>query len=289
MVRYTKSHGLGNDYLILDGSELDFPLTPRRIRRICDRHIGVGGDGILLAEPGQDADAGVRILNPDGSEAEKSGNGLRIYARWLWDEGRVKTSEMTLSVMGGAHRARARIHPIEGGDIEVEVEMGPARFTPAAIPTTLAGPEVIDQRLEVAGEMLIVTAVNVGNPHCVHFTDNVDAFPLERLGPTIERDPRFPQRINVQVAQILDDGNLKIRIWERGAGITQASGSSACAVAAATSRRLNRRGDFKVHMPGGTLAVHVGEGDQLVQRGPASPIVQGHLTAGFVEILRALG
>ena len=288
MVRYTKSHGLGNDYLILESADLDFSLTPARIRRICNRHTGVGSDGILLAEPGVDADAGLRILNPDGSEAEKSGNGLRIFARWLWDEKRVTTHNPSISIMGGAHRARAMIHVSEDGEIEIEVQMGPARFTPGAIPSTLPGPEIVDRTLVVLGQHLPVTTVNVGNPHYVHFTHNVDSFPLETLGPAIERHGHFPQRTNVQVVQILDDSNLKIRIWERGAGITQASGSSACAAAAAASRRLKRSGRFKVHMPGGILTVHVGEGDKLVQCGPASPVVRGEFTAEFIAALKAL-
>ena len=283
--QFVKSHALGNDYIVLDQAQLSQPLTPEAVRRICDPHYGVGSDGILLLTPGSGADFGVRIFNPDGGEAEKSGNGLRILAKFLHDHGYTAASEFTVSTPGGIVRARLQV---ERGQVRsITMDMGRATFVSSEIP--VAGPrrEVVGEPLEVEGERLTVTAVSVGNPHCVIFTDRLDEEAVRRLGPKVEHHPSFPNRINVQFARVLSRDRVSILIWERGAGYTLASGTSSCAVASAcvknglTDRRLT------IESPGGELSVTVGEEWDLVLTGPASEICEGMLSQDLLRSLPA--
>ena len=246
-LRLWRAHGLGNDYLVLEeGPDLD----PALVREVCDRHRGVGGDGILEPMDGAGADHGVRIWNPDGSIAEKSGNGLRIFARWLADHG----AGAAFSVWTGHDVVRCVV-----GD-EIAVEMGRA---------VVGEPEAI----EVDGERLVIVPVDVGNPHAVVWRDEaaLDALPWRAWGRGLEIHPRFPNRTNVQIARVIDRGTAEARIWERGAGETLASGSSSCAVAASgvATGRLDR--DVAVRMPGGTLRVRVGD-DGVVLEGPVEGV-----------------
>jgi diaminopimelate epimerase len=261
-VKFWKAHGLGNDYLVLEAA---LALDPALVTEICDRHRGLGGDGILEPKPARaGADYGVRIWNPDGSIAEKSGNGLRIFARWLHDEcaaAAAFTVSTDACIVGcfATHDA-------------VSVEMGAASFTPADVPV-LSDVELIDGPLELSSTTLSVTAVGLGNPHCVVFrSEPLDGLPWRKWGSEIERHARFPNRTNVQVARIVDEHEVEIRIFERGAGETQASGSSSCAVAAAGVRtgRL-RAGRIRVRMPGGILYVTVSETGILLE-GPVEGV-----------------
>jgi len=257
-MRLIKSHGLGNDYLVLCSGE---SLSPELVRRVCHRHTGVGGDGILEPVSSDRADHGLRIWNPDGSQAEKSGNGLRIFARWLLDH-RTAPATFTVEVPAGVVRCS-----VDGTTGLVTVEMGRASLEPASVPCRVP---LRHTPVEVAGALLRLTAVGMGNPHCVALVEDtdLDALPWRDWGRSLERDARFPNRTNVQVARVRDRANLEARIWERGAGETLASGSSACAVAVA-ARILGRvDGDVTVHMPGGTLQVRVGEDLSVVQTGP---------------------
>jgi diaminopimelate epimerase len=258
-------HGLGNDYLVLrEGSGL----TSELVRHICDRHRGVGGDGILEPFETHEADAGVRIWNPDGSQAEKSGNGLRIFAQWCVDQQRLP-SKMSLWT------GHARVGCVVERDT-ITVEMGQVSFEPGDVPCVAEAPW-LDARLP-GGPDVPACAVGVGNPHCVLFVDA----PLDELGwdtswqawgARIERHAMFPQRTNVQFARVIDRRAVEIRIWERGAGETSASGSSSCAVAAAGVRtgRLDA-GDILVQMPGGTLEVVVRTDGSLRLRGPVERV-----------------
>lgn len=244
-MRLYRAHGLGNDYLVLETGD---PLDPDRVRAICDRHRGVGSDGILEPIAGGSADYGVRIWNPDGSIAEKSGNGLRIYARWLADRG----AKPSFTVWTGHDTVTCEV----GAD-EIAVAMGRAR---------VSTPETVDEH--------VVSVVSVGNPHCVVFVDrDPDEVPWRAWGASLEVHPRFPARTNVQIARRVDDATAVARIWERGAGETLASGSSACAIAAAgvATGRL-KPGRIAIHMPGGTLAIDVTAELDLVLRGPVEVI-----------------
>ena len=217
-----RSHGLGNDYLVLEeGGKLD----PELVRNLCDRHRGGGGDGVLEPTPGEGADYGVRIWNPDGSVAEKSGNGLRIYAAWLHAH---RSAAGSFSVWTGSDRVSCVV-----GDGEVEVEMGAASFEPSAIPL-LSDRPVVEETWTVGDLSFPVCALSMGNPHCVAFTsDDLDELDWRDWGRRLEVDSRFPNRTNVQVARVLGRAEVEIRIWERGAGETLASGTSSCAVAVA--------------------------------------------------------
>ncbi|MCX7915142.1 MAG: diaminopimelate epimerase [Verrucomicrobiae bacterium] len=266
---FVRSHGLGNDYLVMDGERLAGELTAEQVRKICDRHWGVGSDGILLKVATTGADFGLRILNPDGSEAEKSGNGLRIFAKFLFDYGYTRQTDFTIGTLGG--RVRAQLE-VEGGRCRaVRVEMGRA---------------VIDRertRLEVAGQTLPVTVLSVGNPHCVVIVPDLKSVALHQLGPAIENHPAFPNRTNVQFAQVVSRSAVRALIWERGAGHTLASGSSACAVAVACFDRGLVNGDVTVQMEGGELRIEVSPALDLVMTGPVEEVCAGRFSAEFRE------
>jgi diaminopimelate epimerase len=261
---FVRSHGLGNDYLVMDPA---FELTPERVRLICHRNLGVGSDGILLVSQNAGADFAVRILNPDGSEAEKSGNGLRIFARYLFDYGYTTKRAFTVHTLGGI----VKVQLLEDG---VRVEMGRA---------------VIDRqltKLEVAGQTLHVTSLSVGNPHCVTIVPDLRAVDLFKLGPLIETHPAFPHRTNVQFAQVLDRTNVRAWIWERGAGHTLASGSSSCAVASACFDKGLVEGRVTVQMEGGNLTIEVDRALNLIMTGPVEEVCTGKFSA---ELRRRLG
>lgn len=282
---FVKSHALGNDYIVLDESKLTRPLTPETVRRICDIHYGIGSDGILLvaAKPGTGADFGVRIFNPDGGEAEKSGNGLRILAKFLYDHGYTGKPEFTVSTPGGT--VKARLHLERGRVGEITADMGRATFVSEKIP--VAGPcrEVVGEPLEVDGTALTVTCVSVGNPHCVIFTDTLDVTEVHRLGPKIEHHQSFPNRINVQFATVKARDRVAVLIWERGAGYTLASGTSSCAVASACVRNGLTDRRVTIVSPGGELSVQVGEAWDLTLTGPASEICRGTLSDDLLQDL----
>ncbi len=232
-MRFAKYHGLGNDYLVLDPADVGRELTEKEVRQICHRNYGVGSDGILLGPlPSATCDAGLRIYNPDGSQAEKSGNGLRIFSRCLHDTGRVTADEFSVETAGGVVRSRI----LEDGRL-VTVEMGEVSFDSTRIPVEGPAREVLREEIEVGGRTLTFCAATVGNPHCVVLCDEVSEAQARELGPHIEVEPRFPNRTNVQFMKVLDRSNIRIEIWERGAGYTLASGSSSSA-AAAVARRL---------------------------------------------------
>jgi diaminopimelate epimerase len=283
MIPFVKGHGLGNDYIVIDDRHLWEPLTPPRIARICDRNWGVGSDGILLLVPAwAGADFGLRIFNPDGSEAEKSGNGLRIFAKYLHDHGHTKGPAFTVDTRGG--RVECQCHVRDGRVNEVTVEMGRATFVAPEIPMNGAEREVVRVPLQVGDRSLLITALSVGNPHCVVFTDQLDDAELRRLGPLIEHHPAFPNRVNVQFAHVVSPSQVDILIWERGAGYTLASGSSSCAVAcAAVKNGLCPPGLVTVRMPGGTLRVDVRPDWSIRLQGPVEEVYTGTLSREFVE------
>jgi diaminopimelate epimerase len=276
-VRFRKYEALGNDYLIVEVAD-EATVTAALVRRLCDRHFGVGSDGVLLGRAAADGAFTLRIFNPDGSEAEKSGNGLRIFARYLWDTGRVGAEAFTVVTAGGVVRCQ-----VSRDGAEIVVEMGRASFDSARIP--VAGPrrEVVAETIALDGEAVTFTGVGVGNPHCVIHRDEIDAALARRLGPALERHALFPNRTNVQLVKVLDRHAIQVEIWERGAGYTLASGSSACAAAAASVRLGLCDGQVTVHMPGGQLVIDVAADFALTMRGPARPIATGELAAEWLS------
>jgi diaminopimelate epimerase len=281
-----KSHALGNDYIVVDPGALSFALTPAAIRLICDRHLGVGSDGILTPAASTAADFGLRIYNPDGSEAEKSGNGLRIFSKFLFDHGYVATPRFSVETPGGI--ARIEIHLVDGRVDQMTVDVGRASFWSNEIP--VAGPrrEVVDEIIEVDGTRLEITAVSVGNPHCVVFVPDLSLIDLHRLGPLLETHPSFPKRTNVQFAQPVARDRVKILIWERGAGETMASGTSASAVGAAAVREGLVDREMTISAPGGDLKITVGEDWSIRMTGPASEVYAGTLSGDLVAAIASL-
>jgi diaminopimelate epimerase len=274
-VKFAKYQALGNDYLILDGAPFAVPELVRLAPRLCHRNFGVGSDGLLIGPlPSERADFALRIINPDGSEAEKSGNGLRIFARYLWDTGRVGEASFVIETRGGLAEAR-----VTAGARTIRMGMGLASFDSDVV--GIAGPrrEVVGESMQLAGRRLVCSAVSVGNPHCVVVGVPVTEAEARALGPQIETDARFLNRTNVQLLRAIDRHNLEIQIWERGAGYTLASGSSASAAACAARRLGLCEGAVTVHMPGGQLEVEIDDSYRVTQTGPATRVAEGEIAA----------
>jgi diaminopimelate epimerase len=252
------------------------PVVASLVRRLCDRRRGVGADGVLVEVAPDAADFGVRVVNPDGSEAETSGNGLRIFARWLHDAGRVAAAPFTVRTAGGTVRCEV----LDGGR-RVRVAMGRASFPGARLATE---GDVVDAPLGPAyPDGWRFTAVSMGNPHAVVHVPDATPELARRWGPLLERDERFPRRTNVQFVTVLAPDLVRVEVWERGAGYTEASGSSACAAAAA-SRRLGLCGaDVAVVMPGGALQVQVDDAYAVTQVGPVAFVAEGTVAPELVR------
>ena len=273
-MRFFKYHALGNDYIVINPADFHEAPTPLEIRLICHRNFGVGSDGILLGPADvEGADFGLRIFNPDGSEAEKSGNGLRIFSRFLWDQGLVRETPFTLLTQGG--KVESRVHP--DGRL-VTVEMGQVSFDSTKIPVKGAPREVLNETMLIEGALWQFSAATIGNPHCVVLREEVSEKEARAVGPLMEIHPLFPNRSNVQFMKVLDRRNIRIEIWERGAGYTLASGSSSSA-AAAVARRLGLcDGAVTVHMPGGELDIKVSEDFSILMTGPVTKVSEGTLS-----------
>ena len=268
-------HGRGNDYIYhRPETERDWPEVSRKVS---DRHFGLGADGLILALPSNVADIRMRIFNADGSEAEMCGNGIRCLARYAVEEGMVPVDTKVLTVETGAGVLTLELFREEGVVRSVRVDMGAPNFDPASLPANVegAGP-IIDLPLEVGGVSLALTLVSMGNPHAIHYVEaGIDEFPLERIGPLVEHHPLFPRRTNFQVVQVVNKGHVKHRVWERGSGITLASGTSASAVCAA-SRLRGFTGDRIVDsLPGGDLILEWNGVGSVFMTGPATRVYDG--------------
>jgi len=281
---FVKSHGLGNDYIVLNKNEISFELTENAIRKICDVHFGIGSDGILLKVPSFNAQFGLRILNPDGSEAEKSGNGLRIFAKYLYDYQFTKSRKFTIETMGGLVQAEI-IQEKNGKAKAIRVDMGKAIFSSPEIPVNCEKEECMDETLHLGYRDYLINCVSVGNPHCVILTDNLDEKEVKTFGPQIENDPLFPNRINVQFAKVVSPTEVEVMIWERGAGWTLASGSSSCAVAAVTVKKGLTQRCLTIKMPGGELKIETDENWNMRMTGEVSEIAGGVLSRELVAEL----
>ena len=287
MDQFVKSHGLGNDYFVLDQSAISFELTPEVIQLLCHRNYGVGSDGILLLVSSDKADFGLRILNPDGSEAEKSGNGLRIFAKYLFEHGHTEKEVFKIDTLGGI--VTAELETNDGTVPFVTVEMGQAIFQSNLIPVAGDEREVVQEEINVSGETLKFTAVSVGNPHCVVFVDELSEEQIRTLGPLLETHELFPNRINVQFAKPISKDKVEILIWERGAGYTLASGSSSCAVASACVKNDLTDGNVTVSMPGGELGINIRDDWSIKMRGAVEEVAVGILSEDILRRIDDLG
>lgn len=274
-MKFTKYHALGNVYIVLDPA--DYPAwpapSPEQIRVICHRHFGVGSDGILWGPlPSTVGDFALRIFNPDGSEAEKSGNGLRIFSRYLWDRKLVCKQTFSVETAGGRVESR-----LQDDARLITVAMGRVSFDSTKIPVVGAPRDVINEPIQAGDREFVCCAATIGNPHCVIPLPAIDAALAKQYGPLLEHHPDFPHRINVQFLQVRDRRNIAIEIWERGAGYTLASGSSSSA-AAAVAHRLGLVDDkVTVHMPGGTLAIEIGPDYEIMMTGTVNKVAEGKM------------
>jgi diaminopimelate epimerase len=269
-------HGNGNDFVLLDGLRQPLPVADwsALARRMCDRHFGVGSDGVLVVEPSQRADFRMRMYNPDGSESEMCGNGIRCFAKYVYDAGLADRPEMAVET--GAGVLDLVVHPANGSAESVTVSMGVPEFRPDRVPVAVGGEVARDVPIEGVGPDVRVTCVSMGNPHAVMFLEGaVEEFPLERVGPLVERHRLFPRRVNFEVARRRGPDELDVRVWERGAGLTLACGTGACAVAAA-ARLHGLVGDrLRVNLPGGPLEIAWDGKSEILMTGPAALVFEG--------------
>jgi len=273
-MRFYKYHALGNDYIVLNPA--DFPSwkpapTVEQIRVVCHRNFGVGSDGILWGPlPSKQSEFGLRIFNPDGSEAEKSGNGLRIFSRFLWDQGLVKKPEFTVETPGGNVKTVIK----DGGKL-LTIEMGKVSFDSAKIPVTGAPREVLGEKIKIQDREFTFNAATIGNPHCVIVLPEIAESLARKYGPDLEVHANFPRKTNVQFLKVIDRNNVQIEIWERGAGYTLASGSSSSA-SAAVARKLGLvDSKVTVHMPGGQIGIEIGPDYSILMTGTVNKVAEG--------------
>lgn len=281
---FVKMHGLGNEYIILDSNNIDFKLTKQAIIRLCNIHFGIGSDGIVMKVASSKADFGFRVYNPDGSEAEKSGNGLRIFCKYLYDYGYTKNRKFSVETLTDI--VYADIIEEENGRARlIRVDMGKAIFGSRKIPVNSDLPEFMAQKIKAGDREFEVNCVSVGNPHCVVIRDKLDEKEIMKYGPLLENHPLFPNRINVQFAKVIDDHNAQILIWERGAGFTLASGSSSCAASCVLVKRGLIKGDLTMHMIGGDLKIQIDPEWNIRMTGEVREIASGTLSGEVIEDL----
>ena len=269
---FTKMHGAGNDFVVLDGLREELPPLEPLAARLCDRHFGIGADQLLVVRSSQAADFRMQIFNADGSQVEMCANGIRCFYKYLRDRGHTEADEIGVETLSGV------VRPRWAGEGRVSVDMGRPVFEPARIPTTLGRGEgpVLDAPLEVGGETLAVSSVSMGNPHAVIVVKDPDSAPVERLGPLIERHPAFPNRVNVEFVTLLAHGRIRQRTWERGTGETLACGSGACAAAVVSMLRGVVDREVIVELRGGELAIAWQGGDaHVLMTGPAAEVYTG--------------
>ena len=273
LLRFTKMHGLGNDFMVIDLVTQHAQLSPKLIRQWSDRHTGIGFDQLLVVEPPghPDVDFRYRIFNADGSVVEQCGNGARCFARFVQDKRLTAKSEIRVETAGGLITLNVR------RDGQVTVDMGAPRFTPAQIPFA-ADHEAVSYPLEVNGQTLEVAALSMGNPHCVTLVDDLDHYPVADIGPLIEHHPRFANRVNAGFMQLVDQHQARLRVHERGAGETQACGTGACAAAVAGIRLGHLKSPVTIRLPGGNLKIEwAGPGQPVMMTGPAARVYEGQI------------
>jgi diaminopimelate epimerase len=280
--RFVKMHGLGNEYIVLDSSDLDFDLTTRAIKRLCNINYGIGSDGIVLKVPSDKADFGFRVYNPDGSEAEKSGNGLRIFCKYIFDYGFSEKEQFSVETLTDIVHADI-IEKRKNKAYLIKIDMGKAIFSPADIPVASDRAEFIAEKIQAGDREFEVNCVSVGNPHCVIIKQDLDEEEIRKYGPLIENHPLFPNRINVQFAKVISDHDAEILIWERGAGFTLASGSSSCAAASVLVKRGLINGDLTMHMQGGEIKIQIDKDWNIRMTGEVREIASGVLSQELLE------
>ncbi|AFM01636.1 diaminopimelate epimerase [Desulfitobacterium dehalogenans ATCC 51507] len=273
-----KMHGLGNDFVFIDhfvsapAETLDYPELSRKL---CHRQFGVGGDGLIVVLPSEKADARMRIFNSDGSEPEMCGNGIRCFARYIYDQGHVTKNPLQVETLAGI----LTLHlTVEGDKVTgVRVDMGEPILKPEQVPVLILGESVVGAKLSMDGQEFEFTAVSMGNPHCVIFVEDYETLDFERMGPAIEKHPLFPRKTNVEFIIVNSTKELTMKVWERGSGPTLACGTGACASAVAAVLNGKTERSVTVHLPGGDLQIEWGEDNRVYMTGPAAYVFKGVL------------
>jgi diaminopimelate epimerase len=281
---FVKSHGLGNEYVVLDSANITFPINTKNIGIICNIHFGIGSDGILLLEPSKIADFKFRVFNPDGSEAEKSGNGLRIFCKYLYDYNYTRNKKFTVETLGGIVSATVD-NEINGKAFIITIDIGKAIFKPKEIPVKCDLEECIDIPLVIEGKEFKINCISVGNPHCQIVVDELNEEEVKHYGPMIENHPMFPNRINVQFVKILSRSEIEMLIWERGAGYTLASGSSSSAAATMMHKKGLVDNHVTVKMQGGQLKIDIDDQWNIRLCGEVKQVAEGVFVDEFVREL----
>lgn len=275
---FTKMHGCGNDYIYFNCFEDPVERPEELAIRLSDRHKGVGGDGVILICPSEIADARMRMFNLDGGEGKMCGNGIRCVAKYVYDHNIARKPELKIETLSGIKTCR--IQEAEGKAAAVTVDMGKAILNPAEIPVKLPGETVVGRKVLLAGEEREITCVSMGNPHCVIFGGDPDELDLEKAGPKFEHDPLFPEQVNTEFIQVIDEHTLKMRVWERGSGETMACGTGACAsaVAAVLNGYCPKGEEILVHLRGGDLTICYTE-ERVLMTGEAVEVFQGTINS----------
>ncbi|SFR05594.1 diaminopimelate epimerase [Desulfoscipio geothermicus] len=274
-MRFTKVHGLGNDFILVDAAvEKELPEDPAGLAvQVCDRHFGIGADGLVLIKPGDKADIAMRIINSDGSEAEMCGNAIRCVARYAYERGLVNKTVLQVETAAGIMVPEL---VMENGKVKaVRVDMGEPRLERGEIPMTGPAGRVVNEPLQAGEDSFHVTAVSMGNPHCVIFVPDASSVALNTLGPRLEMHPAFPRKTNVEFVQVLNDKELRMRVWERGAGPTMACGTGACASAVAAALNGHTGRKVRVHLRAGALDIEWAEDNHVYMTGPAEEVFTG--------------
>lgn len=279
---YFKYHGLGNDYIVIDPQKSNISLCEESIKYICHRNFGIGSDGILYGPIMDGGNIKLRIFNPDGSEAEKSGNGIRIFSKYLFDSGYLKSNQFHLETKGG----NVYVELLDEKAKQIRVDMGKVTFFSQNIPVSGASREVVKEELRIKDNLYSINCLSIGNPHCVIILDDISKKLAEEIGPIIENHEIFPHRINVQLLKVIDRNNIQIEIWERGAGYTLASGSSSCAAASAAYKLGVVNNDINVHMPGGIIKIKINEDNRVFMTGTVSGVSKGLFLDDFLSQLK---
>lgn len=281
MSDFTKYEALGNDYLVVDPSRTTLPVTPESVRELCDRRRGIGADGVLRGPFIEGDSIRLQIFNSDGSECAKSGNGLRIFAHYLRAQGYVEADRFVLRTLAG----ESAVEVVDFDSGIFTVVLGSFTFNSEAIPASEPMRNIVDEQMVVDGEIVRINCVNNGNPHCVIFDSDASVERISRIGPLISSSPLFPKGTNVQMVKVLGRRRLHALVWERGAGYTLASGSSACAIACVAHALGYVDPEVTVHMPGGELSVSISPSGQVFLTGAVRKIAEGTLAPAFIKRL----
>lgn len=286
-MEFVKSHGAGNDFVLIEDLADALRPDPDLVRALCDRRFGIGADGLIRIAPAAGADFFMDYYNADGEAAEMCGNGIRCLAKYVGDRGLHDGSEMTVDTRAGA-KGLTLYRDAAGGVERVRVDMGEPILEAARIPVRTDG-DPLHEPVEAEGFAFDAACVSMGNPHCVMFVDDLDALPFERLGPVVERHPKFPARVNAEFVQVLGPDAVRVKVWERGSGPTLACGTGACAVGVAGHLRGLTGRAVSVHLPGGTLEVEWTESGTVLMTGPVEEVFRGALDEAFERRLRGAG